>query len=217
MSKISNLIDFYNSKSLNTDKISSNSSKFTGNGIMDYREARIHQLVNGPKPRKKEVSQLTTLSNSDINIICNTLKIPLKGVFMKDEFKLPLSDGNYIMNLQDSHEGGSHWIAFIKNKSNIFYHDSYAVIMPQNQYDLFKSEQNNIYYNTLQKQSIETTSCGWWSIYFLYYMYYSKGTLQKRFINFNKMFEHKGNIHVDIKMNKNEALLLKIFKEIYFS
>ena len=48
--------------------------------------------------------------------------------------------GNYIMNLQDSHEGGSHWVAFIKNKSNIFYHDSYAVIMPQNQYDLFKSE-----------------------------------------------------------------------------
>ena len=66
MSKISNLIDFYNSKSLNTDtlssdkvggpgKISSNSSKFTGNGIMDYREARIHQLVNGPKTRKKEI------------------------------------------------------------------------------------------------------------------------------------------------------------------
>ena len=133
MSKISNLIDFYNSKSLNTDKISSNSSKFLGNGIMDYREARIHQLVNGPKTRKQEVSQLTTLSNSDINIICNTLKIPLKGVFMKDEFKLPLQDGNYIMNLQDSHEGGSHWVAFIKNKSNIFYHDSYAVIMPQNQ------------------------------------------------------------------------------------
>ena len=84
MSKISNLIDFYNSKSLNTDKISSNSSKFTGHGILDY-----------PKTRKKEISQLTTLSNSDINIICNTLKIPLKGVFMKDEFKLPLSDGNY--------------------------------------------------------------------------------------------------------------------------
>ena len=48
-------------------------------------------------------------------------------------------------------------------------------------------------------------------------MYYSKGTLQKRFINFNKMFEYKTNEHVDLKMNKNEALLLKIFKEIYFS
>ena len=207
MSKISNLIDFYNGKQNDSTKVTSNSSKFIGNGIMDY-----------PKTRKKEVSQLTTLSNSDINIICNTLKIPLKGVFMKNEFKLPFSDGNYVMNLQDSHEGGSHWVAFIKNKSNIFYHDSYAVIMHQNQYDLFKSEKNNIYYNTLQKQSLDTTSCGWWSIYFLYFMYYSKGTtLQKRFINFNKLFEHKGNIHVDLKMNKNEALLLKIFKEIYFS
>jgi hypothetical protein len=199
MSKISNLIDFYNGK----QKVTSNSSKFK---IPDY-----------PKTRKKEISQLTTLSNSDINLICNTLKIPLQGVFMKDEFKLPLQDGYYIMNLQDSHENGSHWVAFVKIKSNVYYHDSYAVIMPQNQYDLFKSDQINIYYNTLQKQSLDTTSCGWWSIYFLYYMHYSKGTLPKRFSNFNKMFEHKTNEHVDLKMNKNEALLLKIFKEIYFS
>ena len=223
MSKISNLIDFYNEKSSNKDKIPGNSKKFMSKfKIPDY-----------PKPRKKEVSQLTTLSNSDINLICNTLKIPLKGVFMKDEvgttrlqpddpaskreFKLPLQDGYYIMNLQDSHENGSHWVAFVKIKSNVYYHDSYAVIMPQNQYDLFKSEQINIYYNTLQKQSLDTTSCGWWSIYFLYYMHYSKGTLPKRFSNFNKMFEHKTNEHVDLKMNKNEALLLKIFKEIYFS
>ena len=49
MSKISNLIDFYNSKSFDKDKISSNSSKFIGNGILDY-----------PKTRKKEISQLTT-------------------------------------------------------------------------------------------------------------------------------------------------------------
>ena len=206
MSKISNLIDFYNNKHKDSTKVTSNSMKFSGNGIMDY-----------PKTRKKEVSELTTLSDSNIKLICNTLKIPLKGIFMKDEFKLPIEQGYYIMNLENSNEDGSHWVAFIKNKSDIFYHDSYAVIMPQNQYDLFKLEKNNIYYNTLQKQGLETTSCGWWSIYFLYYMYYSKGSFQKRFSNFNKMFEQKGNIHVDIKMRKNEALLLKVFKEIYFS
>ena len=150
MSKISNLIDFYNGKSLNKDKVTSNSMKFSGNGIMDY-----------PKTRKKEVSELTTLSDSNIKLICNTLKIPLKGIFMKDEFKLPIEQGYYIMNLENSNEDGSHWVAFIKNKSDIFYHDSYAVIMPQNQYDLFKLEKNNIYYNTLQKQGLETTSCGW--------------------------------------------------------
>ena len=59
MSKISNLIDFYNGTN---KKIPGNSKKFTGNGIMDY-----------PKTRKKEVSQLTTLSNSDINLICLSL------------------------------------------------------------------------------------------------------------------------------------------------
>jgi hypothetical protein len=54
MSKISNLIDFYNGtkdtvgkpgngKTLNKDKFTSNSSKFIENGIMDY-----------PKTRKKK-------------------------------------------------------------------------------------------------------------------------------------------------------------------
>ena len=109
MSKISNLIDFYNGK----QKIPGNSKKFK---IPDY-----------PKPRKKKVSQLTTLSNSDINLICNTLKIPLKGVFMKDEFKLPLQDGNYIMNLQNLDENGSHWVAFVKIKSNVYYNASKSI------------------------------------------------------------------------------------------
>ena len=64
---------------------------------------------------------------------------------MKDEFKIPLDDGYYIINLENSHEDGSHWTAFVKIKSNVYYNDSYGVIMPQNQYDLFKSEQSNIY------------------------------------------------------------------------
>ena len=50
---------------------------------------------------------------------------------MKDEFKIPLDDGYYIMNLENSHEDGSHWTAFVKIKSNIYYNDSYGVIMPQ--------------------------------------------------------------------------------------
>ena len=81
MSKISNLIDFYNGKSLNKDKIPGNSKKLaTQSGkpalvkVSQHLAKAKFKIPDYPKPRKKEVSQLTTLSNSDINLICNTLK-----------------------------------------------------------------------------------------------------------------------------------------------
>ena len=55
MSKISNLIDFNNEKSVNKDKITSNSLKFaTQSQHLAKAKFKIHDL---PKPRKKELSQ----------------------------------------------------------------------------------------------------------------------------------------------------------------
>ena len=61
MGKISNLIDFYNGKQKDCTKalVTSNSTKFTSK----------FKIPEYPKPRKKEVSELTSLSNSDINLI----------------------------------------------------------------------------------------------------------------------------------------------------
>ena len=36
----------------------------------------------------------------------------------------------------------------LKIKTNIYYYDSFGVVMPQNQYDIFRNESENIYYNT---------------------------------------------------------------------
>ena len=65
----------------------------------------------------------------------------------------------------------------------------------------------------MQKQDLDAVSCGWWCIYFIYFMNKTKGPMTKRFSNFNKLFnKDKGTVG----MKKNEQLLLKIFKEIYF-
>ena len=36
---------------------------------------------------------------------------------MKDELKPPLAQGNYIINLQNHDENGSHWTCFVKDKN----------------------------------------------------------------------------------------------------
>jgi hypothetical protein len=177
-SKINHLIEFYNKKS---------------------------KLPSRPKP---PINQLKALSDYELKTICNNLNIKLVGVYMKDQLITPLKEGNYIMNLQNHNEHGSHWTCFIKHRNDIYYHDSFGVIMPQNEYDIFLLEHDNIYYNTMQKQDLDAVSCGWWCI-FLYIMNKTKGPMTKRFSNFNKLF-NKDNI------KKNKQLLLKIFKEIYF-
>jgi hypothetical protein len=94
---------------------------------------------------KNKSYKLSTLTNSDLYSICIRLKIKLNGIYMKDELPSDLKEGNYIINLQNHDENGSHWTCFIKNANNIFYYDSFGVVMPQNAYDIFIKNVDNIY------------------------------------------------------------------------
>ena len=54
--------------------------------------------------QSKQEHKLATLTNSDIYSICIKLKLKLNGIYMKDELKPPLAQGNYIINLQNHDE-----------------------------------------------------------------------------------------------------------------
>ena len=128
---------------------------------------RLNMLSEGTGliPSKQE-HRLITLTNSDIYSICIKLQSKLVGVYMKDELKPPLAQGIYVINLQNHDENDSHWTCFIKDTNDIYYYDSFGVVMPQNQYDIFRNESDNIYYNTSDHQNIVATSCGWFCIAF---------------------------------------------------
>lgn len=180
------------------------------NSITDIGN-RLNMLSEGEGiiKSKKHEQKLTTLSNSDLMSIAIKLKLKLNGIYMKDELKAPLKEGNYIINLQNHDEPGSHWACFVKHQNDIYYNDSFGVIMPQNEYDIFKEESDNIYYNTIDQQNINASSCGWWAIMFLYFMKVSKGSMINRFKMFNKKFS-KDTL-------KNEEILKKYIEKIYFN
>ncbi len=167
---------------------------------------RLNMLYEGAGLTLSKHDKLTTLSNSDLYSIAIKLKIKLIGIYMKDELKSPLSQGNYIINLQNHDEGGSHWTALIKDQDNIYYYDSFGVVPPQNLYDVFKIDSHNIYYlDQLNRrdQDIDATSCGWWSMSFLYYMTKNtKGSMLDRMLKFEKKFNKKDTIKNEIDLKK---------------
>ena len=169
----------------------------------------MNKLTNLNKIYNREHQHtLTTLSNSDLISICIKLKMKLLGVYMKDELNNNVIQGNYIINLQNHNENGSHWTAFIKDKNNIYYYDSFGVFPPQNEYDIFRKESDNIYYNTSHHQNIDSTSCVWFCIAFLYYRNTTKGPMLNRFKNFDKK--------ITSNTVKNEKVLQKYIDNIYF-
>jgi hypothetical protein len=53
---------------------------------------------------------------------------------MRDQVpQTAFEDGNYVLNLDDSTSGGTHWIGFVVNtaKKSIYYFDSYGMPCPQ--------------------------------------------------------------------------------------
>lgn len=139
----------------------------------------------------KPPNRLTTVTNIQLTKLCKQLNIPIQKVMMKDEYNYNEPDGNYIINLQNHNQNGTHWCAYTKYQSIIYYHDSFGMPPPQNEMDIFEKESDNIYINTFDKQDINASSCGYWCIAFLYYMSHHKGSYLQKFKQFNKMFNNK--------------------------
>jgi hypothetical protein len=153
--------------------------------------------------------KLTTLTNSDLYSIAIKLKLKLNGIYMKDEIPNDLKEGNYIINLENSNQSGSHWTCFIKDKNNVYYYDSFGVVMPQNLFNIAVKNNLNLYYIDKHDQNIDSTSCGWWCIAFLYLMNTTKGNMLDRMKKFDKKFNNKNR-------KENEILLKKYIDKIYF-
>lgn len=109
------------------------------------------------------------LSNFDIINICKELKIDLKDVMAKDIFKKVLL-GNYIFNLENHEQDGSHWVALILLKENCFYFDSFGIVPPEDMYHLLTKNYKKVYYNKVCIQNLKSILCGWYCIYFIYFM-----------------------------------------------
>lgn len=114
------------------------------------------------------------LSNLDLEYYCIKLKIKLNAVINKNLLKtITPKKGCYIINLQDSHEGsGTHWCCFIIFDTTVTYFDPFGVIPPTNVISFARRFQKEIriIYSADKIQDLNSIYCGWFNLWFLYYM-----------------------------------------------
>lgn len=136
------------------------------------------------------------LTNNQLRDIMHGYRIPLNGIYIKDQLPNRLRNGFYIINLN----GVSHWTALIKNSDDYYYFDSFGTGPPV---DVEKKISKNYIWSDKQLQNIDSSSCGWFVVAFLRFM--SKSTnLMNGYDSFIKLFKNN--------TSDNEAILKALLR-----
>ena len=109
-----------------------------------------------------------------------------------------IKDGAYIINLDESSDIGTHWVALWVNYNNVIYFDSFGVgHIPK---EIIKSIDNrNIKTNIFRIQAYDSIMCGYFCIGFIDFMF--KG---KSLTDYTNLFSPNG-------FKKNDDTILRYF------
>ena len=141
------------------------------------------------------------INNYDLLKWCEYLNIPIKDVLSRDE-NTPHNhmQALFIYNLEPSYMNGSHWVATYVKNGIVNYFDSFGMPPFQELVDHVKKKKLILLHQNNQIQNINTTTCGYFCLYFLNEM--NKGT---SYYDLLKVF----NIHDTMK---NEKFIENHFK-----
>jgi hypothetical protein len=131
------------------------------------------------------------------------LKIPLIEVLSKDELVGRPLIGAYIINMEDSTGGGTHWVLLMifPNKDCIYF-DAFGLPPPE-QVKTFIGKRLAISNRPIQ--DIKSTTCGYWCLACAHYMSHQRRKdVYERYDDFLNIFK------VDTK--KNDEILLHYLK-----
>ncbi len=98
------------------------------------------------------------LTNVELINACDKLKIPIRGVFMRDNLPKRLRKNECgIINLDETLGSGTHWVCYLKNGKTKLYFDSFGLKPPL---ELQKYLGKGVMYSTYEIQSPEQVICG---------------------------------------------------------
>ena len=143
------------------------------------------------------------MSNFDLLKWCKYLNIPTKDVLSRDG-NVPHNHKQtlFIYNLEPSYMSGSHWVAtYVKNRV-INYFDSFGMPPFQEMVNHAKRENLTLLHQSDQIQNLQTTTCGYFCLYFLNEM---KNGIS--YYDLLKVFNNQDTL-------KNEKFIEKYFKNI---
>ena len=144
------------------------------------------------------------LSNFDLENLASFYKIPLVGIFMKNEMPTKPVNGCYVINLQSSTQGnGTHWTGLFIYKKMSYYFDSFGASPPK------KKKVGHLLYNNWIIQDLKSEACGWYCLEFLLYMWKNRQN-----INLKEVFNQFVNNFQDDTL-RNDEILRQFFAKTY--
>lgn len=164
------------------------------------------------------------LTDSQLQDMCEKMKIPLEEVCFKDELPSKLKfNKSYIINMENeldefgSPNTGSHWVCLQINKYSSgkiepFYFDSYGMPPPEYVKTVVKNTTGQFLpFNTKDIQSLMNNACGFYCCALLHYLNaypHRKKDLYQDVEDFLYMFD---DLNKSVDFKKNEYILKHFF------
>ena len=111
------------------------------------------------------------LTNYDLEDLCEHYRIPLLGIYMKDQLPNRVQNGNYIINLDSSNGGknkGTHWTALVINNKDALFFDPFGATPSIEIRQFVKGRKDShLGFNNWVIQDLKSENCGYFCLSFL--------------------------------------------------
>ena len=122
------------------------------------------------------------------------------GIFSRDNMPKKIKDGEYVINLDEYADVGTHWIALFCKKSETVYFDSFGVEhIPEKIKEFIRDK--NIKTNIFRVQAKNSVMCGYFCIGFVDFM-----LAGKKLTDFTTLVS-------PCDFDKNGKMILRYFKD----
>ena len=92
------------------------------------------------------------------------------GVYSRDNFNDKIKNGAYVINLDEYHDIGTHWVALYLNNKSDAYFDSFGVEYISKEIEKLIGNKN-IIANIFRIQAYDSVMCGYFCIGFINFMF----------------------------------------------
>ena len=100
-------------------------------------------------------------------------KPKFNGVYSGDNLPNKITDGAYVINLDENSDIGTHWVALYAKNNDIAYFDSFAVEHTPKEIKVF-IKNKNVKTNIFRIQAYDSILCGYFCIGFINFMFKGK-------------------------------------------